>query len=374
MPKAKDLLNQRFNNLVVIEKTNKRSSNGSVYWKCKCDCGNEIEVISSSLISNNTKSCGCLNKNSIKKKGANALDLTNQKFGSLEALYPVYINNIRKWHCKCDCGNETDVITSKLRSGHTVSCGCARRKPKTKDEEMINKKFGRLLVLHRDENVNDSKSKWICKCDCGNITTVAQSDLVTGNTKSCGCFAKELSKNSIKNIAGWNLEDLTNQTFGKLKVLYKDTSRDNKTYWMCECECGNKISVRADALKSSHTSSCGCLKSLGENEVVKLLLANNIAFKQQYSFDGLEGNKNGKLRFDFFVNDEYLIEYDGIQHFKITSGWNDEDNFNKVKNYDEIKNQWCKENNIPLIRIPYTHLKELCIEDLLLNTTTFRVN
>lgn len=38
-----------------------------------------------------------------------------------------------------------------------------------------------------------------------------------------------------------------------------------------------------------------------------------------------------------------------------------------------IKNQWCKDNNIPLIRIPYTHLDKLIIEDLKLETTTFLV-
>jgi hypothetical protein len=38
-----------------------------------------------------------------------------------------------------------------------------------------------------------------------------------------------------------------------------------------------------------------------------------------------------------------------------------------------IKNQWCKENNIPLIRIPYTHLKDLSIEDLILETSKFKI-
>lgn len=41
------------------------------------------------------------------------------------------------------------------------------------------------------------------------------------------------------------------------------------------------------------------------------------------------------------------------------------------KEKDNYKNDWCKNNNIPLIRIPYTHLKDLCIEDLLLETSTF---
>ena len=61
----------------------------------------------------------------------------------------------------------------------------------------------------------------------------------------------------------------------------------------------------------------------------------------------------------------YLIEFDGEQHFKLStsSAWNDK--CATLQERDTYKNQWCKDNNIPLIRIPYTHLKQLCLEDLL---------
>ena len=55
-------------------------------------------------------------------------------------------------------------------------------------------------------------------------------------------------------------------------------------------------------------------------------------------------------------------------------GWNDEEHFKKVQQRDKIKNEYCVKKNIPLIRIPYTHYDDLCIEDLLLETTKFRVN
>ena len=42
-----------------------------------------------------------------------------------------------------------------------------------------------------------------------------------------------------------------------------------------------------------------------------------------------------------------------------------------TKERDAFKNEWCKENNILLIRIPYWHLKDLCIEDLKLETSKF---
>ena len=73
------------------------------------------------------------------------------------------------------------------------------------------------------------------------------------------------------------------------------------------------------------------------------------------------------LPFDFFVEDKYLIEYDGIQHFDKDSLFD----YEYTHSHDIIKSQWCKDNNIPLIRIPYTHYDELCIEDLLLETSSF---
>lgn len=44
-----------------------------------------------------------------------------------------------------------------------------------------------------------------------------------------------------------------------------------------------------------------------------------------------------------------------------------------IQKRDEYKNNWCKEHHIPLIRIPYTHKNNLCLEDLLLETSKFVV-
>ena len=56
-----NLTNKRFGRLVVLECTNKRKHN-NVIWRCKCDCGNECEVQTSSLLQGFTQSCGCLHK------------------------------------------------------------------------------------------------------------------------------------------------------------------------------------------------------------------------------------------------------------------------------------------------------------------------
>ena len=123
-------------------------------------------------------------------------------------------------------------------------------------------------------------------------------------------------------------------------------------------------------IKSGNTKSCGCIKSHGEQRISEIFDINNIIYQKQYT-PGVKYKK--PLHFDFAILNEqnevlYCLEYDGKQHFE-DSSWNED--FELIKLRDEIKNQWCKENNIPLIRIPYTHLKNLKIEDLLLETSNF---
>ena len=78
-------------------------------------------------------------------------------------------------------------------------------------------------------------------------------------------------------------------------------------------------------------------------------------------------NSTTAVFIDFYVNNKYLIEYDGKQHFQ-DEGLFD---YEKIHQHDLIKSQWCKNNNIQLIRIPYTRYEELCLEDLLLETSNF---
>lgn len=56
---------------------------------------------------------------------------------------------------------------------------------------------------------------------------------------------------------GRKITDLTGQRFGLLKVIEKAGS-NNGVIWLCQCDCGNRCTVRADNLKSGRTESCGC--------------------------------------------------------------------------------------------------------------------
>ena len=210
--------------------------------------------------------------------------------------------------------------------------------------------FNHLTVLFRVESPS-RKAMWLCLCECGNLVIVAATALKNGHTKSCGC------------IQGLNL---VGQKFTCLLVLEKVYNNGIGTgYWKCLCDCGNITYVTTYRLTSGHTKSCGCLKSAGEFFIINVLKEKKIPFETQKSFDNCRNPKtNHILKFDFYINNQFLLEYDGEQHFKI-NGWNTKENFKKVQELDEYKNNWCKENGIPLKRIPYFDLKNLTFEDIM---------
>lgn len=65
----------------------------------------------------------------------------------------------------------------------------------------------------------------------------------------------------VKQKKGNGFEDLTGQKFNRLTVLGLSAKKSGrKSYWVCQCECGNKKTVRSDVLKRGQTQSCGCLR------------------------------------------------------------------------------------------------------------------
>lgn len=227
--------------------------------------------------------------------------------------------------------------------------------------------FHKLTVREPTDQRNSGGSVlWLCQCECGNFTLASSTELQNNHKKSCGCLQKE----SASKIGQANLIDLTGQTFNELTIIKKVSSKKTpagatKVFWLCKCSCGNNCIVEGNALKSGNTKSCGCIKSFGEQKITALLQEYGIPFIREKIFD-----PNTGYRYDFYVNDRYVIEYDGKQHFQ-DSSWG---NLKESQQRDDVKNQYCFNHSIPIIRIPYTHFNHITIEDLLIDTSTFIIN
>jgi hypothetical protein len=116
----------------------------------------------------------------------------------------------------------------------------------------------------------------------------------------------------------------------------------------------------------SHMRGAGCpncQESRGESYISNILTDLGITFIRQHKFKDCKGDKGRKycrrLPFDFYLP-EYntMIEYDGRQHFEPISKFGGEEGFNKLRRNDEIKNEYCRNRNITMIRIPYTMPKD----------------
>jgi len=118
----KNLTGQNFGRLTVLEDVGRKHN--CVLWRCVCECGNIVDVISNNLQSGNTKSCGCYHKERITETSKR--DLTGQKFGRLTVLEDVGRSTDGQviWRCLCDCGNMVDVRAGSLQKEATQSCGC----------------------------------------------------------------------------------------------------------------------------------------------------------------------------------------------------------------------------------------------------------
>lgn len=185
------------------------------------------------------------------------LELTGQEFGRLVAKKPIKINGLCMWACECVCGNKTNVRTGALISGGTKSCGCLQSEEVSTRmrKDLAGQRFGRLVVKKFAGKNRHRNALWLCECTCGNVRTIIGSHLISGATKSCGCYRRE-------RIIQSRTKDVSGQRFGLLVAL-ESIGKDklNRTLWKCVCDCGKTKNVPIRSLMCGDVSTCGNCKN-----------------------------------------------------------------------------------------------------------------
>lgn len=296
-------------------------------------------------------------------------DIKGEKFGSLTAISPTEKrakNGTIIWHFHCDCGNK-DVYKSLdvIRQNNPKCPLCCKQNAfggkryvnHSVDLYKVGDKIGRLTIKEIKLNSNTYKTiSYICSCDCGNDNVeIKHKNLVKG-TRSCGCIKKEAVKNS--SAKRMKLKDISGYRYGNL-VAIKCLEPIKKTtaQWEFACDCGGTHIMKCYDFLRGRAKSCGCLKSEGEELIQKFLDIYNINYRKQVYFSDLKGKRGGYLRFDFGIYDDderllFLLEYDGLHHFKKTNLCYKEESVHDITvEHDSIKNNYCAENNIDLYRL-----------------------
>lgn len=118
------------------------------------------------------------------------------------------------------------------------------------------------------------------------------------------------------------------------------------------CSCGNIFTTSFVNYTKHHVNtcfSCSCKESAGESIIKSFLEEHDIYYEQEKRFDNCRDNK--PLPFDFFLpTKNMIIEFDGRHHYERFQNWG---NYDKTIEHDDMKNKYCSEHGITILRIPY---------------------
>ena len=150
------------------------------------------------------------------------------------------------------CGSVRDYQANNLRTGHTVTCGCAKKLR----EILPGERFGSLVVVSRE-----STSEYTCICDCGKtVTGLSPTKLIGEHTKSCGC--RKTGKAVARELAG--------ARFGQLIVESRTDQKAGVAYlYKCLCDCGNYVYSTSSKLKAGKIKSCGCIPAGNTEKILE---------------------------------------------------------------------------------------------------------
>jgi len=252
-------------------------------------------------------------------------------------------------------------IFEKSPNKHLLGQGCQKcalenssKKQRSNNKEFIKKSLNIHNNKYNYSLVNYKNSKTKVKIICPEHGIFEQTP--TKHLKGCGC------PNCANNVKLSNSEfikrsnKIHNGKYDYSLVQYEN----NRTKVKIICpEHGTFKQIPTNHLRGKGCNKCK-INSIGEETIKNILKDKNINFIHQKTFDDCKNKL--KLPFDFYIYDlNMCIEYDGRQHFNINTKFYSED----IKINDNIKNKYCKLNNIKLLRIKFDeNIKEKLIQHL----------
>lgn len=272
-----------------------------------------------------------------------------EKESGCKLLSTEYINSNEKLLLLCSCGEVFEVAFKHFKFSkqkQCKKCGYKNGKKKqayTQDDftNIVKEKLGEDYIVLGQYKNNKTKIKMFHKT-CGKEYEQVASKIIQGQRCS-HCFAPkkrtlEEVKREVKDICGKSIE----------VIEYKGTEEV-----VLKCECGAIFTRPMTEIRKNKGVFCfSCKSSLGVKLIENFLSKNNIKYVREYKFEDCRYKR--ALPFDFYLPKlNTLIEFDGEQHFRALKHWGGEKQLREIQLRDSIKDEYCLEKNINLIRITY---------------------
>ena len=228
------------------------------------------------------------------------------------------------------------------------------------------------LLSSKDEYIGLNNTKIFYKCKKHGEKNSLACNIIYGH--GCDECARELTSNIQKNSIDKIIETI--ESINNNKLLNPEdyiSSHEKNLKVLCGCCNKNIFTVSYVNYKNGTNRCLDCSRSMSKNEkrIKDFLSSQNINFIQEKTFKDCKDKK--VLPFDFYLPYYNLcIEFDGEQHFnshyyETIFKENGLNYFKKTQEHDNIKTEYCKKNNINLLRIKYTnesHIEEIIINKL----------
>lgn len=226
--------------------------------------------------------------------------------------------------------------------------GGVKTRPKISHDELVGKKFGKLLVLEYEKAEQKGRhGTYRCLCDCGNVSHPRKNALLTGQSTSCGhCYQKQI-------CPGMRTKMLT--------VIKKSGRRDENRniLWECRCDCGRTVDIAAHFLRQGR-SSCGCTHGVATHNQTNTRLysiwrgmkrrcynPNDKSYQKWYGAKGIR------------MCDEWKNNFMSFHDWSISNGYTEDmtiDRIDSFGNYEPSNCRWVnhqaqamnKSNNVRL--------------------------
>ena len=323
--------------------------NGKQKIKIKCSCGNIFYKPFNDFKRRNGHRCKICSghkdkftyeyiKEKIDSTGCKLLTDKNE-----------YKNTEQLLKIQCSCGNIFYKKWGNFKSSKHKNCPECTWESRRKDgvKEYIESKGCELLSTYRNLG-----SPLKIRCSCGEIFYKSYGEFYHAGHDKCP---------KCNNKAYLTYDDVKNFIESKNCKLLSSEYKNNTTPLKIQCKCGEIFYRKFNTFKDSMTYYCNkCNDSIsnGELQIETVLKSLNIKYIRQYKFDDCVFYN--KLPFDFYLPEyNYCIEFDGKQHYTWVHYFGGLDEFINRKIRDTVKNIYCENNNIKLIRIPYWEFKNI---------------
>lgn len=229
---------------------------------------------------------------------------------------------------------------------------------------------GLTLLTEEKDYVSGTKTKLKYLCEKHGVQEVWWNNF--RYSKKCAkCAREEYRNNRKKNFS----EIIDYCKYKPFSIISSAEEYTNAHDYCITCNCHRHGEFKLSWSRIMQGRGCPkCSMSNGASKIAEILKANAHQYVTEKTFETCRTpNGNGKCRFDFYVDDRYLIEYDGEQHYMNLPNVFGEMSYKERQQIDFYKSQWAIENRIPLIRIDYRQVKDINIQDLVPETSDYLI-